>query len=70
MDEEFDKFPKYPIDVLRSEACQLPDNVDPNKKEIHLTNDDFVAIFDMKYTQFKGLPNWRKQELKKRFKLF
>lgn len=67
---DFDKHPKYPLDVLRSEASELPETVDPKRKEIYLTNDDFVSIFDMNFSEFELLPNWRKQELKKKFKLF
>lgn len=69
-DCEFDKYPKYPLDVLRSEVNELPDSVDPKRKEIHLTNDDFVSIFEMGFSEFEVLPQWRKQELKKKFKLF
>lgn len=69
-DCEFDKYPKYPLDVLRSEVNELPDSVDPKRKEIYLTNDDFVSIFDMNFSEFEMLPNWKKQELKKKFKLF
>lgn len=66
----FDSHPKYPIELLRSEASRLPDTVDPKMKELHLTHDDFVSIFHMNYTEFAGLPNWKKQELKKVQKLF
>lgn len=69
-DCDFDRYPKYPLDVLRSEIDQLPDSVDPKRKEIHLTNDDFVSIFEMDFSEFETLPNWKKQELKKKFKLF
>lgn len=68
--DEFDKYPKYPIDVLRNESSQLPDGIDPKRKEIHLTNDDFVAVFQMHFAEFETLPNWKKQELKKKHKLF
>lgn len=69
-DVEFDRHAKYPAELLRSEANQLPDSVDPKRKEIHLTHDDFVRIFEMKFMDFEALPNWRKQELKKRHRLF
>lgn len=69
-DCDFDKYPKYPLDVLRSEIDDLPSGVDPKRKEIHLTNDDFVSIFGMDFSEFETLPNWKKQELKKKFKLF
>lgn len=69
-DSDFDTYPKYPIDLLRSEASRLPDIIDPKMKELHLTHDDFVSIFHMNYMEFAGLPNWKKQELKKNQKLF
>lgn len=68
--DDFDGYPKYPIELLRSEASRLPDSIDPKMKELHLTHDDFVSIFHMNYTEFAGLPNWKKQELKKIQKLF
>lgn len=67
---DFDRYPKYPIEILRFEAELLPSGVDPKCKEVHLTHDDFVGLFGMKFTEFEGLPNWRKQELKKGQKLF
>lgn len=69
-ESEFDRCPKYPIDLLRSEACRLPDTIDPKMKELYLTHDDFVSIFNMDYLEFSELPNWKKQELKKNQKLF
>lgn len=69
-DNDFDSYPKYPVELLRSEASRLPDTIDPKKKELHLTHDDFVSIFHMNYTEFAGLPNWKKQEIKKIQKLF
>lgn len=69
-DNDFDSYPKYPVELLRSEASRLPDTIDPKMKELHLTHDDFVSIFHMNYTEFASLPNWKKQELKKIQKLF
>lgn len=69
-DSDFDRYPKYPIDLLRNEASLLPDSIDPKMKELHLTHDDFVSIFNMDYLEFAELPNWKKQELKKNHKLF
>lgn len=68
--DDFDSHPKYPIDVLRSEASLLPESIDPKMKELHLTHDDFVSIFQMNYVEFDSLPKWKKQELKKNQKLF
>lgn len=69
-DSDFDRYPKYPVEILRSEASLLPDTIDPKMKEMHLTHDDFVAIFNMDYFHFAELPNWKQQELKKNHKLF
>lgn len=69
-DSEFDSYPKYPVDLLRSEASLLPESVDPKIKELYLTHDDFVSIFQMSYAEFAVLPTWKKQELKKIQKLF
>uniref|UniRef100_T1GDU9 HP domain-containing protein n=1 Tax=Megaselia scalaris TaxID=36166 RepID=T1GDU9_MEGSC len=57
---------------LRStaEADMLPEEVDPIRKEVHLTNDDFISIFNMTYKDFEALPPWKQQELKKKNKLF
>lgn len=70
VDDDFDSYPKYPVELLRSEACRLPESVDPKMKELHLTHDDFVSIFHMNYSEFAGLPTWKKQEIKKIQKLF
>lgn len=68
---EFNRYAKYPLDLLRTGAAvQLPELVDPLRKEMHLTHDDFVAVFAMSVAAFEALPAWRKQELKKRHKLF
>lgn len=70
VDHDFDSHPKYPVELLRSEACRLPESVDPKMKELHLTHDDFVSIFHMNYNDFAALPTWKKQEIKKIQKLF
>lgn len=68
---EFNTFAKYPLDILRSsDASALPDLVDPMRKEMHLTHDDFVGVFAMALREFNALPGWRQQELKKKHKLF
>lgn len=67
---QFDRNPKYPLDVLRSESSELPEAVNQHRKEIHLTHDDFVAVFGMRFAEFETLPEWRKQQLKKAHKLF
>lgn len=67
---EFDKFPKYPLFILRSDPSTIPAAIDPQRKEMYLTHDDFIDVFKMSYDKFDALPNWRKQDLKKLNKLF
>uniref|UniRef100_A0A336MGA1 CSON014978 protein n=1 Tax=Culicoides sonorensis TaxID=179676 RepID=A0A336MGA1_CULSO len=67
---DFDRYSKYPIDMLTGDASLLPSSVDPTRKEVHLTHDDFVAIFKMTFAEFDGLPKWKQVELKKQYKLF
>lgn len=69
-ENDFDSYPKYPVDVLRSEASLLPESIDPKMKELHLTHDDFVSVFHMNYVEFARLPSWKKKEIKKNQKLF
>ncbi|XP_070500915.1 villin-like protein quail [Chironomus tepperi] len=67
---EFDKHQKYPLEMLRGDPLNLPTYINPSQKEIHLTHDDFVSVFNMEYTQFAELPKWKQVELKKQYKLF
>lgn len=67
---EFDQHHKFPLAVLQQEVSALPKEVNPLSRELHLTHDDFVGLFDMSYVDFSVLPAWKKQELKKKVKLF
>lgn len=69
-DSDFDQHHKYPLGVLQQEAVSLPSEVNPLKREVHLTHDDFVGLFGMPFVDFDILPGWKQQELKKKFKLF
>lgn len=44
--------------------------VDITAKEAHLTDDDFVAVFRMTKVEFKLLPKWKQDNLKKQARLF
>ncbi|KAH8298354.1 hypothetical protein KR018_008086, partial [Drosophila ironensis] len=68
--KDFDNHKKYPIQVLVQEMDMLPTEINPLKREIHLTHDDFVSVFKMSFYEFDELPKWKKTELKKQFKLF
>ncbi|KAB0798553.1 hypothetical protein PPYR_09546 [Photinus pyralis] len=66
----FDQYIKYPIKVLAAANDCLPGRVDPLRKEVHLTHDDFVSLFKIDYSEFETLPKWRQQEMKKKVGLF
>ncbi|XP_052864925.1 villin-like protein quail [Anopheles cruzii] len=69
--DDFDRYQKYPLDMLRGgDAIQLPASINPTRKEIHLTHDDFVTVFSMTYHEFEELPKWKQVQLKKQRKLF
>ncbi|XP_054742717.1 villin-like protein quail isoform X1 [Anastrepha obliqua] len=68
--KDFDLHHKYPIVILQQEIDLLPPEVNPLKREVHLTHDDFVSLFSMSFWEFDELPVWKKQELKKKYKLF
>ncbi|XP_045472263.1 advillin isoform X1 [Harmonia axyridis] len=67
---EFDQYDKYPLEILLVPNEKLPSRVDPLRKELHLTHDDFLSVFEMNYKDFQELPKWKQQEIKKRVKLF
>ncbi|XP_053675905.1 villin-like protein quail [Anopheles nili] len=68
--DDFDRYQKYPLDMLRGDPTNLPASVNPTRKEVHLTHDDFVNVFSMTYHEFEDLPKWKQVELKKQKKLF
>ncbi|XP_014467761.1 PREDICTED: villin-1 [Dinoponera quadriceps] len=67
---DFDNYVKYPLAVLKSEPENLPAGVDVRRKEMHLTFDNFIAIFKMEPTEFEKLPAWKRQRLKQAAGLF
>ncbi|XP_053545782.1 villin-1 [Bombina bombina] len=59
-------FKSFPAeDLLNKTPDELPPGVDPTKKEEYLSNEEFIAIFAMSRSEFQGLPDWRKQNIKK-----
>ncbi|NXD37111.1 VILI protein, partial [Copsychus sechellarum] len=61
----------FPLDVLvNTSAEDLPRGVDPSRKEDHLSNEDFQAVFGMNRSAFSSLPLWKQQKLKKDKGLF
>ncbi|NXE78610.1 VILI protein, partial [Cochlearius cochlearius] len=61
----------FPLDVLvNTSAEDLPRGVDPSRKEDHLSDQDFKAVFGMDRSAFGKLPLWKQQKLKKDKGLF
>ncbi|XP_009323118.1 PREDICTED: villin-1 [Pygoscelis adeliae] len=66
-----DKLETFPLDVLvNTSAEDLPQGVDPSRKEYHLSDQDFQAVFGMSRSAFSNLPLWKQQKLKKDKGLF
>ncbi|KAM9287441.1 villin-1 isoform 2-T2 [Morus bassanus] len=66
-----DKLETFPLDVLvNTSAEDLPQGVDPSRKEYHLSDQDFQAVFGMSRSAFGNLPLWKQQKLKKDKGLF
>ncbi|NXE40465.1 VILI protein, partial [Ptilorrhoa leucosticta] len=65
------KLETFPLDVLvNTSAEDLPRGVDPSRKEDHLSDGDFQAVFGMNRSAFSNLPLWKQQKLKKDKGLF
>lgn len=61
----------YPVEVLlKSQDQELPEDVDPTKKENYLSERDFVSVFGITRGQFVSLPGWKQLQLKKEAGLF
>jgi len=59
--------PTYSIAVLRiKDTDELPDEIDPTKKEDFLSDGDFEMVFEMNREAFTALPSWKQQNLKKK----
>ncbi|OCT75442.1 hypothetical protein XELAEV_18030622mg [Xenopus laevis] len=56
--------------LINKTTEDLPDGVDPTKKEMYLSDAEFAAILGMPKSQFSQLPKWKQQNLKKQHGLF
>lgn len=67
-----DSEPKYyPIEVLlKNQNQELPEDVNPAKKENYLSEQDFVSVFGITRGQFAALPAWKQLQMKKEKGLF
>ncbi|KAF0883353.1 AVIL protein, partial [Crocuta crocuta] len=61
----------YPIEVLlKSQNQELPEDVNPAKKENYLSEQDFISVFGITRGQFDALPGWKQLQMKKEKGLF
>ncbi|XP_043223705.1 uncharacterized protein LOC122382452 isoform X2 [Amphibalanus amphitrite] len=62
---------KYPAARLRRDRNRtLPEDVDGTQLERHLTEDEFVSVFNMSSAEFYKLPEWRRKKLKRAVHLY
>ncbi|KAK2490675.1 hypothetical protein MC885_017234 [Smutsia gigantea] len=61
----------YSIEVLlKNQNQELPEDVNPAKKENYLSEQDFVSVFGITRGQFAALPGWKQLQMKKEKGLF
>lgn len=60
----------YPYHLLITSNYRLPPDVDRCHLERHLSNEEFHQIFNCDRLDFYRLPEWKRNELKRRAKLF
>lgn len=58
----------FPYEILTKKP--YPEGVDPSKREDYLGEGDFLKVFGMTKADFTKQPTWKKNELKKKAKLF
>lgn len=59
---------KHPLAALQKK--EVPEGVDPSRKEDYVNDDDFKKLFNMDRDAFAKLPQWKKDNLKKTNNLF
>ncbi|XP_037704512.1 villin-1 [Choloepus didactylus] len=63
--------PIFPLEQLVNKPVEeLPEGVDPSRKEEHLSIEDFTKALGMTPAAFSALPRWKQQNLKKEKGLF
>ncbi|XP_050430452.1 actin-binding LIM protein 1 isoform X2 [Adelges cooleyi] len=60
----------YPYHLLLITNYRLPSDVDRCNLERHMSPAEFEAVFQMSPAEFYQLPKWRRNELKRRARLF
>ncbi|XP_055364192.1 villin-1, partial [Betta splendens] len=56
--------------LLNKSPSDLPQGVDPTKREVYLSDLDFENLLGTKRADFQRLPKWRQNDLKKKAGLF
>ncbi|KAG9349429.1 hypothetical protein JZ751_027872 [Albula glossodonta] len=63
--------PTFPADKLVNQLAEdLPEGVDPTRKEEYLSNEDFALILGVARLDFYSMPAWKQKNLKKEKGLF
>ncbi|KAI4544442.1 hypothetical protein MG293_004708 [Ovis ammon polii] len=63
--------PIFPLEQLVNKPIEeLPEGVDPSRREEHLSIEDFTRALGMTPSAFSALPRWKQQNLKKEKGLF
>ncbi|CAG7720658.1 unnamed protein product [Allacma fusca] len=60
----------YPYHLLITSNYRLPADVDRNNLERHLSDAEFDAVFHMSRMDFYRLPGWRRNDIKRRARMF
>ncbi|XP_007434638.1 villin-1 isoform X1 [Python bivittatus] len=61
----------YPLEKLVNVTSEdLPKDVDPSRKELYLSGEDFLEVFGMSQKDFAALASWKQMSLKKEKGLF
>ncbi|XP_066975023.1 villin-1-like isoform X2 [Macrobrachium rosenbergii] len=61
----------YPVSVLREKDPEkLPQEVDPTRKEEYLSDPDFKTVFGVDREDYDSIPQWKRNNLKKKAGLF
>ena len=63
-------YKEYPLHVLLTTNFKMPPDVERSNLEKHLSHADFEMVFQMTRDEFYALPLWRRNDLKRRVKLF
>ncbi|XP_052770698.1 uncharacterized protein LOC128210396 isoform X2 [Mya arenaria] len=64
------KPPEYQYERLKISNFDLPRDVDRNMLEIHLPDGEFSDIFGMEREEFRHLPEWKRNDMKRKKDLY